>query len=252
MTKKITMKNKKIEIVEAVRETATAAFTLFENLKFIKKELSTYSKGQLRYRAIRAIKDNQHTTMCIYYKDLEDNTKILKSNLIVTLECLEDELKARETLRNELVEIYRLVKEKITEKEEIAEKEETYKSYELTSNTDGKLWTIDKGNFTSLNKAIEALKIRIEKGQLLLKPGKYSIYCKETNKEYNFEILTAIFEIIMYKYTYLNRGYSLGCQPSKGLIKAVQENYKFETIYYDRPLTTNELDEYELIDVNEV
>ena len=53
----------------------------------------------------------------------------------------------------------------------------------------------------------------------------------------------------MYKYTYRARGFSLGCQP-KDFEKAVQEKERFETVYYDRELTSTEIEEYELIDLN--
>ena len=53
----------------------------------------------------------------------------------------------------------------------------------------------------------------------------------------------------MYKYTYKSRGFSIGCQP-KDFEKATQENERFETIYYNRKLTDEEISEYELIDLN--
>lgn len=53
----------------------------------------------------------------------------------------------------------------------------------------------------------------------------------------------------MYKYTYRTRGLSIGCQPSD-FVKFEQENHKFETIFYARKLTKEEIDEYELIDLS--
>lgn len=53
----------------------------------------------------------------------------------------------------------------------------------------------------------------------------------------------------MKKYTYRTRGFSIGCQP-KDFVKAVQENERFETVYYNRELTSQEIEEYELIDLN--
>ncbi len=54
----------------------------------------------------------------------------------------------------------------------------------------------------------------------------------------------------MYAYTYRTRGFSIGCQP-KGVIKWEVGEYKFETIYYDRILTDDEITEYELIALEE-
>ena len=52
----------------------------------------------------------------------------------------------------------------------------------------------------------------------------------------------------MYKYTYKFRGLSIGCQP-KGFIKWDHDlGDKFETIYYNRKLTAEEIKEYELIE----
>jgi hypothetical protein len=54
-----------------------------------------------------------------------------------------------------------------------------------------------------------------------------------------------------YKYTYKFRGFSLYCQPTKGFIrKENNKNYKFEIIVYDRKLTENEINEYELIELS--
>lgn len=54
----------------------------------------------------------------------------------------------------------------------------------------------------------------------------------------------------MKKYTYKTRGFSIGCQP-KDFEKVVQEEERFETLYYNRELTAQEINEYELIDLNE-
>ena len=54
----------------------------------------------------------------------------------------------------------------------------------------------------------------------------------------------------MYKYTYRTRGLSIGNQP-KDFTDFEQEEYEYETIYYDRKLTAEEIEEYELIDLNE-
>lgn len=52
-----------------------------------------------------------------------------------------------------------------------------------------------------------------------------------------------------YKYTYRTRGFSIGCQP-EDFKSFKQEDQKFETVYYDRELTAEEIEEYELIDLN--
>ena len=55
-----------------------------------------------------------------------------------------------------------------------------------------------------------------------------------------------------FKYTYRSRGYSIGCQPSKGLIDSKNETgYNFEVITYNRKLTCREISDFELIDLNE-
>ena len=53
----------------------------------------------------------------------------------------------------------------------------------------------------------------------------------------------------MFKYTYKTRGFSIGCQP-KGFVEVKQEEHEFETLYYDRELTKEEIEEFELIDLN--
>jgi len=55
-----------------------------------------------------------------------------------------------------------------------------------------------------------------------------------------------------YKYTYKYRGYSIGCQPKEGFIKYVprESGMSYGTIFYNRTLTVEEIEEYELIDLN--
>ena len=58
-------------------------------------------------------------------------------------------------------------------------------------------------------------------------------------------------ESAKFKYTYRSRGYSIGCQPSEGLINSKNEDgYKFEVITYNRKLTCREISDFELIDLN--
>lgn len=57
-----------------------------------------------------------------------------------------------------------------------------------------------------------------------------------------------------YYYSMLHRPFSIGCQPSKGLVTAysanseVDPNY-FDILVYDRKLTAQEIDEYELEEI---
>lgn len=54
-----------------------------------------------------------------------------------------------------------------------------------------------------------------------------------------------------WKYTYKNRGFSLGCQPSNGFMSCeTSVSHKFEVLYYNRKLSNEEINEFELIDLN--
>jgi len=54
-----------------------------------------------------------------------------------------------------------------------------------------------------------------------------------------------------YQYTYKLRGFSLGCQPKQGFIRWEKLDYfKYEVIYYDRQLTQDEINNYELVPLN--
>jgi hypothetical protein len=56
----------------------------------------------------------------------------------------------------------------------------------------------------------------------------------------------------VYRYTYKCRGFSIGCQPSDGLIEHKEGcGYDFGILLYKRELTQEEIDNYELIDLNE-
>lgn len=55
----------------------------------------------------------------------------------------------------------------------------------------------------------------------------------------------------MYKYTYRLRGFSIGCQPMNGFLEwRTEKAYKYEVIIYNRELTKEEIENYELIDLN--
>lgn len=56
-----------------------------------------------------------------------------------------------------------------------------------------------------------------------------------------------------YKYTYKTRGFSPGCQPKDGFIKFENDiNHEFGVIKYNRPLTSEEIENYELVNLNRV
>lgn len=53
---------------------------------------------------------------------------------------------------------------------------------------------------------------------------------------------------MMYYYGMRLRGFSPGCQPKKGLVCRIESDSPrwHDVLIYDRPLTTDELKEYEL------
>ena len=51
----------------------------------------------------------------------------------------------------------------------------------------------------------------------------------------------------MYKYGMRLRPFSLGCQPKKGLVAVDESDDRYwNVLYYNRPLTTEEVQNYEL------
>lgn len=57
----------------------------------------------------------------------------------------------------------------------------------------------------------------------------------------------------MYKYGMRLRGFSIGCQPKEGFIERLDDmsGRYYDVIVYDRPLTQEELDAYELDIISE-
>lgn len=57
----------------------------------------------------------------------------------------------------------------------------------------------------------------------------------------------------MYKYGMRLRGFSIGCQPKEGFIERLDDmsGRYYDIIVYDRPLTQEELDAYELDIISE-
>ena len=55
-----------------------------------------------------------------------------------------------------------------------------------------------------------------------------------------------------YKYGMRLRGFSIGCQPKKGLIERMDDpsGRYYDILTYDRQLTEKELEDYELDDLN--
>ena len=56
-----------------------------------------------------------------------------------------------------------------------------------------------------------------------------------------------------YKYGMRLRGFSPGCQPKKGFVAREDDpsGRYYDILAYDRPLTKDELEDYELDDLNE-
>ncbi|TFI06002.1 hypothetical protein E4P35_14420, partial [Thiopseudomonas sp. 4R-3cl] len=54
-----------------------------------------------------------------------------------------------------------------------------------------------------------------------------------------------------YLYTLKYRGVSPGCQPSDFVRFYKDDKYRYEVLVYDRELTDDEIERYELIDLNE-
>lgn len=55
-----------------------------------------------------------------------------------------------------------------------------------------------------------------------------------------------------YKYGMRLRGYSIGCQPMEGLIRAEEDESKkyWNILVYNRELTGKEINDYDLVKIN--
>lgn len=53
---------------------------------------------------------------------------------------------------------------------------------------------------------------------------------------------------MFYRYGMLHRGFSIGCQPMEGLVRREDDSYGeyFDILVYERPLTKEECEQYEL------
>lgn len=54
-----------------------------------------------------------------------------------------------------------------------------------------------------------------------------------------------------FRYTYKFRGYSISCQPKEGFVR-VEDGNPYQTIIYNRELTADEIDNFDLIDLNKI
>lgn len=57
----------------------------------------------------------------------------------------------------------------------------------------------------------------------------------------------------MYKYGMMSRGFSIGCQPMKGIVYSEEDpsGMYYDILVYSRPLTNEEQKEYELFYIGE-
>jgi hypothetical protein len=104
---------------------------------------------------------------------------------------------------------------------------------------------ISKDNLNSWNNVLNV------ESKKWLKYQDTQYYVDKVTELWKIFKFTSKYDKKIYRYTYKLRGYSIGCQPMTGLKEVITStSHKFEILEYDRELTVNEINNYELIALN--